>query len=166
MLLPDYTGLLTRGYHTTHLVSGGRTIAEPALHENVSANGGKFDSGPITRYLATACGSPWIILRWTENGGTGRKFTYVLGVVNFRSVPHLLDTDLFSTCAVHYSRSKKIIWTSLIPSRSGGRMRERRYVDFNTREHCRIREHESLCCHSVACVGSCLRSPQSSGCRR
>jgi hypothetical protein len=33
-----------RAYHTTHLVSGGRTIAEPALHENVSANGGKFDS--------------------------------------------------------------------------------------------------------------------------
>ncbi len=36
-------------------------MALPALQENVCWNGGKLDSGPITRYLATGCGSPWII---------------------------------------------------------------------------------------------------------
>ena len=50
-------------YQTSHRFSAGRTIAEPALHENALANGGMFESGPMTRYFATGCSSPWIILR-------------------------------------------------------------------------------------------------------
>src|SRR5262245_9067110 len=41
-------------HHTRHAL--GRTIGAFALHLNALANSGMFDSGPLTRYLAAACG--------------------------------------------------------------------------------------------------------------
>ena len=40
-------------YQTTHCCFPAVTIALSDLQENVFWNGGKFDSGPITRYFAT-----------------------------------------------------------------------------------------------------------------
>ena len=50
-------------HHTSHRSASARTIGSPALHWNASRNSGRFDSGPLTRYFATGCGSPWIMVR-------------------------------------------------------------------------------------------------------
>ena len=39
-------------YQTSHRSAGARTIAESFLQPNASAKAGKFESGPMTRYLA------------------------------------------------------------------------------------------------------------------
>ncbi len=40
------------GYHTSHRSLLVRTMGDPALQLNASANDGRLDNGPITRYLA------------------------------------------------------------------------------------------------------------------
>src|SRR5271156_4181212 len=46
----------SRGYQTEHRSSGARTMASPALQPKALQNSGKFESGPMTRYLLTGCG--------------------------------------------------------------------------------------------------------------
>jgi len=55
--------ILSSLYHTSQRSEAGRTMGESALQPKAWANIGKLDSGPITRYLAMGCGSPWTIFR-------------------------------------------------------------------------------------------------------
>ena len=53
-------------------------MAESALHEKALANGGKFDSGPITRNLATGWGSPCTMRRWVSGLVWGRYYIVIV----------------------------------------------------------------------------------------
>lgn len=52
MVMQSSKVLEAGAYQTSHRSPGARTIAESFLHPNASANAGKFDNGPITRYFA------------------------------------------------------------------------------------------------------------------
>ena len=56
----------SRFYQTTHRSVSLRVIGEPALQSKAAAKGGKFESGPNTRYFATGCGSPCTISFWVS----------------------------------------------------------------------------------------------------
>ncbi len=60
---PPVLAYLRGRYQTSQRFSCGGTIADPAGQANAFWNSGRFDNGPITRYLAIGCGSPCTIVR-------------------------------------------------------------------------------------------------------